>query len=333
MSKIIIGIHGLGNKPPHKMLEKWWLEAIREGLKNIGKFKFDPKFELVYWADILNDKPLNNLILNPENPYYLDEPYTVSPKIIPKKKLSTKEKFLGFLEEQMDKIFLNDDLSPNFEFISDIIFKKYFLELEAYYAKQPEINDPDFKSVKELIRNRLAKIIRKHKNKDILLIGHSMGSIIAYDVCSFVEPEIKIDTLATIGSPLGMQIIISKIAEETKKYNPNISKLRTPKNITHQWQNFSDLEDKVALNYNLADDYEANKSGVKVKDNIVKNNYCINGESNPHKSFGYLRSAEFSNMIANFIEKDESKYILWFLSKKYQLKNFFIKILNKLLLK
>ena len=30
---------------------------------------------MVYWADILNDKPLNSLITDPENPYFLDEPY------------------------------------------------------------------------------------------------------------------------------------------------------------------------------------------------------------------------------------------------------------------
>lgn len=75
MTKIIIGIHGLGNRPPKDILEKWWLEAICEGLIKTDDFLFKPNFELVYWADILNDKPLNSLITDPENPYYLDEPY------------------------------------------------------------------------------------------------------------------------------------------------------------------------------------------------------------------------------------------------------------------
>ena len=95
----------------------------------------------------------------------------------------------------MDKIFLNEDLSSNFEFVSELIFKKYFKELEIYYAKQPEVNDNSYKSVKDIIRNRLAETLKKHKGKEIFLIAHSMGSIIAYDVCNFLVPDIKIDTL------------------------------------------------------------------------------------------------------------------------------------------
>jgi len=42
-SKIIIGIHGLGNKPPKTILEKWWRQAIEDGLKfnKYSETKFD----------------------------------------------------------------------------------------------------------------------------------------------------------------------------------------------------------------------------------------------------------------------------------------------------
>ena len=58
-SKIIIGIHGLGNKPPKPALEKWWIQAITDGLKfnKYPETKFD--FELVYWADILHPDPID----------------------------------------------------------------------------------------------------------------------------------------------------------------------------------------------------------------------------------------------------------------------------------
>lgn len=317
MSKIIIGIHGLGNKPPKETLENWWLDAICEGLIKIDRFPFRPEFELVYWADILNDKPLNTLITDPENPYFLDEPYIESQEIFTPKPKSNRKKFLGFLEDQMDKIFLNEDLSPNFEFVSEVIFKKYFKELGVYYTKQPEVNDPSFKTVQQIIRNRLAEVLEKHKGKEILLLAHSMGSIIAYDVCSFVVPKLKINTLVTIGAPLGMPIIISKIAEEVKLHHPNVVKLETPKNITNNWFNFSDIEDNVALNYNLADDYEANVNGVKVADKNIINDYIAGEIPNPHKSYGYLRAKELSNMLADFITKDLSKTNMWWLKNKY----------------
>lgn len=320
MSKIIIGIHGLGNKPPKDLLKKWWLEAICEGLKKIDRFQFEPKFEMVYWADILNDKPLNSLITDPENPYFLDEPFTPSPEKIESKPHATRKKFLEFLEDQMDKLLLNEDLSTNFEFISDLIFRKYFKELEIYYAKQPEVNDPSFKSIKDIIRNRLKEIIRKHKGKQIFLIAHSMGSIIAYDVSNLIVKDAEIDTLITMGSPLGIPIIVSKIAEELKTFHPEIVKLRTPKSIKNNWFNFSDIEDNVALNYNLNDDYEKNKNGVKVIDILIENNYMVRGERNPHKSYGYLRAPEFSQVLANFLERDCSKFNLWLLKKSYKVK-------------
>lgn len=329
MSKIIIGIHGLGNKPTKEILEKWWLKAICEGLIKVDRFQFEPEFELVYWADVLNDKPLNNLITDPENPYFLDEPYIESTGIVIPKLISNRKKFLGFLEVQMDKIFLNEDLSPNFEFVSDVIFKKYFKELEIYYSKQPEVNDPTFKTVQDIIRNRLADVLRKHKGKEILLLAHSMGSIIAYDVCSFVLPDIKINTLVTIGAPLGMPIIISKIAEEVKIHQPNIVKLETPRNISKNWFNYSDIEDSVALNYNLADDYEANENGVKVEDKNIINDYIAEDIPNPHKSYGYLRANDFSNMIADFITEDESKASLWWLKYNFKKKKLFKRIKDK----
>lgn len=330
MSKIIIGIHGLGNKPPKKLLTKWWMQSICEGLIKTNRFKYAPRFEMVYWADILNDKPLNNLITDPKNPYALDEPYTPSPEKIEPKQHSTRKKFLGFLEDQMDKIFLNEDLTSNFTFVSEVVFKKYFKELEIYYAKQPEVNDAEFKSVKDIIRKRLADVLNKHEGKEILLVSHSMGTIIAYDVCNFLVPEIKIDTFVTMGSPLGIPIIVSKIAEEQKVLQPNITKLQTPQNIQRNWFNYSDIEDNVALNYNLSDDFEANTNGVRVKDTIVENNYMINSELNPHKSYGYLRTPEFSNMLVDFLEKDCSSMEMWWLKKSYETKKTIKELSNKL---
>ena len=60
MKQVIIGIHGLGNKPPKYLLKKWWKDSIKEGFNKNGFKNELPEFELVYWADILNQKPLNN---------------------------------------------------------------------------------------------------------------------------------------------------------------------------------------------------------------------------------------------------------------------------------
>jgi hypothetical protein len=320
MSKIIIGIHGLGNKPPRDLLREWWLKSICEGLKNINRYSFEPNFEIVYWADILNDKPLNNLISDPENQYYLDEPYTPSTDSLVNKPHIKRKKFLGFLEEQMDKIFLNDDLTSNFNFVYDLIFKKYFKELVIYYSKDDLGNNELNTSIKDSIRKRLAEVITKHKGKEIFIIAHSMGSIIAYDVCNLLVKDIEIDTFVTIGSPLGVPVIFSKIAEELKSRYPDTERPSVPENIKRGWFNFSDIEDIVAMNYNLGDDYGPNSYGVEIKDYVVSNNYMINNERNPHKSYGYLRTPEFSLILADILEKDIGPLKLWYLRKSFELR-------------
>ncbi len=320
MSKVIISIHGLGNKPPKETLSLWWQTSIFEGLNKINKFIYRPKFEMVYWADILNKKPLNELITDKENPYYLDEKYTLSPKNYVPKQHTTRKKVLKFIEDQMDKIFLNKDLTTNFSFVSDMVFHNYFKELEIYYSNHKNKNTP---LVREQIRTRLVKVLNKYKNDEIFLIAHSMGTIVAYDVLTFLVPEIKINTFITIGSPLGLPVIVSKTIKEYEEVFNKKEKLKTPPGITKNWFNFSDLEDSVAINYNLANDYDENKNGVKVKDIIVSNDYQMNGEPNPHKSYGYLRTPEFSEAINNFLTEDKTKLELWLL-KRYN------KILNKI---
>ena len=307
MSKIIIGIHGLGNKPSKKTLEEWWIKSILEGLEAIGKNKFNINFELIYWADVLNEKPLDETIIDTENPYFVEEKYNPAPKNFNPKPHSIRKKVLGFLEKQMDKIFLNEDLSINYSFISDIIIHKYFKELKIYYTEECYDSNNRKCAAKDMIRNRVVEIIKKYKTDEIMFIAHSMGSIVAYDVLTFILPEIKIDTFVTMGSPLGLPIIMSKIATEQNMKVHIKEKLETPPGVKRKWYNFSDLEDRVAMNYDLGDDYNENLNGVKAIDMIVNNNYEINGERNPHKSYGYLRVSEFSEILYDFLIREKLK--------------------------
>ncbi|UCH66410.1 MAG: alpha/beta hydrolase [Ignavibacterium sp.] len=307
MSKVILGIHGLGNKPSKKILEDWWRNSILEGLEGINKNKFNLNFELIYWADVLNDKPLDETIIDKEDPYYVREKYISAPENFIPTPHSFRKKVLGFLEKQMDKIFLNEDLSINYSFISDIIIHKYFKELEIYYTEECYDQNKAKCAAKDIIRNKVVYILNKYKDEEIMIIAHSMGSIIAYDVLTFILPEIEIDSLVTMGSPLGLPIIMSKIASEQNIRLQRKKRLETPPGVKRNWFNFSDLGDKVAINFDLGDDYNDNANGVKPIDFIVHNNYEINGERNPHKSYGYLRTPELSKIIHEFLIRGETK--------------------------
>lgn len=294
MSKIIIGIHGMGNKPDIKQLQFWWQCAIREGLEGKGRFYF-LKFRLVYWASILNDFPLT----------IIKEPYMrAENKNIPHQNSEMRKRIRDQINEQLDKIFLEKDGSLNFNRITDFIIHHFLKDLDAYYADLPDEKD---RIKRDMICQELALTLHKNRRKKILLVAHSMGSIIAWDVLTSYVPHVKIHTLVTIGSPLGIPVVKSRIISELKKSFPDYSVPVTPENIQHNWFNLADFKDRVAFNYDLKDEFLPNKKQVSPKDILVHNNYEYENNENHHKSYGYLRCPEMANIITEFYSSRNRK--------------------------
>jgi hypothetical protein len=304
MSKVIIGIHGLGNKPAKEVLEEWWILSLKEGLKAIGKQQKLPKLEMVYWADLFYDAPLDERVGERNDPRYMDEPYRIAPTSIRSNISTTRLKILDYLGEKMNKIFLTSDFNPKYTYITEAIVDKFFHEFSAYF----NLEESNTGGVRDKIAERLIATLNKYEGDEILVLCHSMGSVIAFDVLSFIIPNAQVTTLITTGSPLGLPNVISKIAEIQRKNGYPRVEMKTPLAVTKSWFNFSDPEDNIAFNYKLSDDFKENSLGVKPTDFLVFNNYVINGERNPHKSYGYLRSSELANVIAEFIG---SKQTLW----------------------
>lgn len=149
-----------------------------------------------------------------------------------------------------------------------------------------------------------------------MLISHSMGSIVAFDVLWKYSGEVKVNTFITIGSPLGLPVIVARVFAEQKNLNKRIIKPHAPDSVTGKWFNFSDLEDKVALDHTLADDYGLNNNGFTAEDFTVINDYKINDIRNPHKSFGYLRTPEFAVVVNEFLSRKKKFEPYNYLTKK-----------------
>src|SRR6185295_13446767 len=64
---VVIGIHGLKNKPEKDLLARWWAMALQEGLLRNLDLAPPLAFELVYWADIQYPAPIPEAEL--DNPY------------------------------------------------------------------------------------------------------------------------------------------------------------------------------------------------------------------------------------------------------------------------
>ncbi len=301
MSKVIIAIHGLGNKPPKEQLLDWGKMAIKEGmqLEQIS-IKKPPKFELVYWADLLYNKPQTLTEEDKNSPYFLDEIYTPTPKNYKFESHEFRKYFLDFFKKVIYKIFLGKEYHLRYAFVTQKIIHKYFHELEVFFSGDAKYGSDINSIIKRNIIERLSKVLEKYENDEIFLIAHSMGAIIAFHVLSFINPKIKINTFVTIGAPLGAPFVLSRIAEHSKNVY-GVPKPQTPECVQKNWYNFSDIRDQIALDYKLSDDFGANSKGIKCIDQLVTNNYVMNNIANPHKSYGYLRTPEFIDVLVKFL--------------------------------
>ncbi len=311
MKNVIIGIHGLKNKPPKELLEKWWKISILDGLSNIAKHNAEFEFELVYWADLEYPEPRNPEIIDSKDPLYIEHPYIPIRKAeSPEKEPKIKRKILDTIEEGLDKIILQEKRISGIEKIVDSTIRRMFRDLDAYYYGFCKIEKEQ--RAMHAFRSRLREVLQKHKHNRVMIIGHSMGSIIAYDTLIHEVPELKIDTFITIGSPLGFPLIIKKILLEQNIKIQSDAKPPTPGNLTSSWYNFSDLDDKITFNYDLADDYLPNVKNIKPIDVVINNTYEYNGQKNPHKVYGYLQNEEVAKVISGFLAKPTSIFARFF---------------------
>lgn len=133
----------------------------------------------------------------------------------------------------------------------------------------------------------------------VLLIGHSMGSVIAYDALWELSHDgsrpVDVDMLLTMGSPLGQNFMQRKINGHDKR-----GVERYPANI-RRWKNLSAVGDLTAIDPFLADDFgEMLELGLveSIDDDEVFNYFRLDGELNVHTEYGYLINEKTARSIA-----------------------------------
>jgi hypothetical protein len=316
MDKIIIGVHGLGNKPPKDLLEEWWRLSIIEGLQRIGRPHLKFNFNLVYWTDFLHPIPLDPDETDRNSKLFIDEKYQPAVYGKEKRPKTFKEKFLNFFNKQRDKILFNESIHLKFPSVTDLIIKHFFKDLDIYFTKEFTKENSNDCLAKDMIHKKLSDTINKYKDRDILIIAHSMGSIVIYEVLMGVIKNIDVRTLVTIGSPLGVPFILQKLKNDLSSAVSDANELKTPDCITDKWINFADAGDKLAQSVDLEKIFKPNKNGIKPEMFMVNNDYESEGIENPHKSYGYLRTLEMAHIIDEFLSAGKNKFILW-LSRKF----------------
>ena len=135
----------------------------------------------------------------------------------------------------------------------------------------------------------------------VLLIAHSMGSVIAYEslweLTHTGRDRVLVDLLLTMGSPLGQRYMQKRLKGADRNGHD-----RYPNNVRH-WKNLAAVGDLTALDPYLADDFaQMLELGIleSFVDQPVHTHFRLDGELNVHSEYGYLVNETTARTVADW---------------------------------
>jgi len=166
------------------------------------------------------------------------------------------------------------------------------------------------------VHARLRGVLKEafDNNEEIMLVAHSLGSVICYDnLWHFSHgseysrdygPYKKVDLFVTMGSPLG-----DENAKQNLRGKEGRGALRYPHNI-RRWINLSAEDDYVAHDRVLKDDfYGMYREGLLEEPVIdIQPLYNLTVRDNvslPHSAIGYLLHPTFTEVLHGWMNDDE----------------------------
>ena len=294
----IIYIPGKNPKPHPEQHQKMIWHALLEGVKRVNPDiaedlkRHASNFKLIGW----NYLYYNSRDKDIEQAKWVDA-------IINKKEPTERDKREAHAwKHRLDKMLYKAiDQLPRLLQVLPQSAKETAEELDRYFNNKEQIAS----EVREQLKQELRPLLKN--GNSVLIIGHSLGSVIAYDtlwaLSQLEHLPGKIDLFLSIGSPLGMnyvqtRLLGNKYEDHSKKY---------PSNIRH-WVNVSAVGDITPLDRNFTNDYkEMLKPGMtqSITDHSEGiYNYFRNEEGlNFHRSYGYLVNPTVGNVIANWWEE------------------------------
>jgi len=291
--KHIIFVPGKNPKPPaeqHRdMLWRTLLEGIRRAEPdiaiNIEQYK--DNFHLVAWnhafyqksRDTAQDLPWIDALLNQHGPTQQD----------------MREASSWLLNLSRGLYNLADHLPWLIHWLPEAT-RKTIEETNHYFENSNNIGYV----IRGILKNILRPILKN--NESVLIIGHSLGSVIIYDTLwelSHNETHSGKVDFFSLGSPLGLKFVQNKLQGRQFK-----KEKKFPDNIRH-WTNLSSVGDITAVDRCIKDDF-SDMLKYELIDSIedhcegIYNFYRDDKGLNCHRSYGYLVNPAVGEIIAEW---------------------------------
>ena len=145
-----------------------------------------------------------------------------------------------------------------------------------------------FYLTKKGIRLKVNQIVDPQipKGDDCIVVAHSLGTIVAYNLLMNRQPVKNVKAFITLGSPLGIRAIYDRLPSD-------VSPRKAPPAVG-QWINLRDARDTVAL-------YEIGKGIFGGEPTVLNDSKIINGSDNRHGIVEYLQDPTVATLIRKFL--------------------------------
>jgi hypothetical protein len=284
-AKTVVYIHGIGNKPPADVLRCQWDMALFG--RSMGE-----RTRMAYWVNRAR--------------YPTAEPGTCADRDEGPTVNQAEQRILAALGVMPER----RDLGQLVDALADSPREKAMLEqmLRELESQAPDRAGPNAQGIFTGINEILLRLVSAALLQDVhdfffvparreamerslrerlesgggpfVVVAHSQGSMIAYEVLRKLDPaRCKVGLFVTIGSPLGLPSVRSMFNQWTAK-----KKLPFPACV-ERWVNVADTRDPVALDADLTNDIEG-ASGRFINHEGAGIN--PDGPRNPHSGSGYL---------------------------------------------
>jgi hypothetical protein len=157
-----------------------------------------------------------------------------------------------------------------------------FLDDVAYYLEMPDMR----KAVLDVIDNELRRA--QPDGGDLVVVGHSLGSVVAYDFLNRLPASYRVGQLVTAGSPLGYPVVQKNLLGAAAGRRPMVPSALPDR--LGAWLNAYDVLDVVALIHPLAGSYDERTRG-QITDTRTYN------PSEPHSIVDYLSDPDVAGPI------------------------------------
>jgi hypothetical protein len=295
MSNRIIFVPGKNPKPPSEEHKRQLLRSLLRGVGRAdpvtaAEIEADPgAFLLIPWNPLYyqcykpldEDLPWIDALLKQDGPTRQDV----------REALTWRRRFAWLMVAAADLFHFLIPLLP------DPAVRNTIRETQRYFGDDGGIGE----QVRELLKAPLRRMLADGDR--ILVIAHSMGSVIAYDALwelTHIEKNPgQVDLFLTLGSPLGMRFTQKRLRGARER-----GTLRYPHDLRH-WINLAAQGDLTALDPTLRDDYQAMLELGLIQSITDMNggifNYFRNEQGlNVHRSYGYLVNPRVGEVIARW---------------------------------